>query len=104
MAQEVAELQARCGIEPSVLPHVTVKAQPGLEDPDLWEPAVAAVTAATSPFDVQLGPTGSFGDGIVFLSVESPALIQLPGRILEALGDQASPSDPSTKASNLCLT
>jgi 2'-5' RNA ligase len=64
--------------------HVTVKAQPNLEVPDLWRPAVRAALATAAPFDVALGPVRWFGDGIAFLAV-GDSMVALHRLLLDAV-------------------
>ncbi|KEO81121.1 2'-5' RNA ligase family protein [Tumebacillus flagellatus] len=70
------------------LPHITVKAQPGLT-PDLaWLEKINAVCADTEPFNVQLGEPDMFGDRVLFVRVQrskSPGLYAFHDRLLDAV-------------------
>jgi 2'-5' RNA ligase len=87
-AQEILDaivgLRRAVGLETSVTPHVTVKAQPMLGAPDVWRPAVRKVTQATAPFRLALGDVRWFGEGIVYLSV-GVEILGLHRALLEAV-------------------
>lgn len=74
LVDEIVRIRQEVGLDTPVSPHVTVKAQPNLESPVLWRPAVRRAIAALPPFDVTLGPVDWFGDGIVFLGVSDEIL------------------------------
>lgn len=69
ITSDIVRLRRSVGLDTAFLPHVTVKAQPNLEVPELWRPVVRDALAAVAPFQVTLGDVGWFGDGIVFLNV-----------------------------------
>lgn len=70
-------------------PHITVKAQPGLDDDrrDVWLPPLRRALAGFAPFAVQLGEVGTFGDDVVFLEV----LSQHAGQLHELLVGLVAP-------------
>lgn len=51
-------------------PHITVKAQVGLADPDRWLPAVEQYLSQLAPLTLRLGQPGWFGEEVLFLTVE----------------------------------
>ena len=63
LAAEIVDLQRRVGIDVDVVPHVTVKAQPGLEHLELWRPAVRSALAEVAPFEISFDGVAWFGDG-----------------------------------------
>lgn len=82
----VQDLQAAVGVDASTIPHITVKAQPGLEDPAKWRDAVAETVAKLVPITVDLPGVGWFGDGIVFLTV-SDSVRRVHRYVLAAVED-----------------
>ncbi len=80
-------VQRRCGLSVDTAPHITVKAQPGLNDPENWLPAVAAGLSAHQRFEASLGAPRWFGAGIVYLSVAGDAILTLHRLILSCLAD-----------------
>jgi 2'-5' RNA ligase len=84
VVDEIVRIRKVAGLDTSVVPHVTIKAQPNLESPAAWQPVVRDAIAATAPFDLTLGRVGWFGDGIVFLSV-SEQIVGLHRVVLEAV-------------------
>lgn len=91
ITDRIVALQGACGAS-TFYPHITVKAQPGLAEPDRWLPALQAGLARVSPFEVRLGPPTWFGSTIVYLSVRSAGIVELHHRIL-ALLDRAGISE-----------
>jgi 2'-5' RNA ligase len=85
LVDEIQSVQTSVGIDTSVAPHITVKAQPGLQAPDHWRPTITDAVAEFPVFPVALGPVGWFGDDILFLEVRSNELAELHLRVLEAL-------------------
>jgi 2'-5' RNA ligase len=69
----------------AVEPHVTVKAQGGLTDDLAWLDRVRAVCATFSAFVVALTGPAMFGDHVVYLGVESPGIVSLHRRLVEAV-------------------
>jgi 2'-5' RNA ligase len=84
VGSEIVELQRRAGVDVDVVPHVTVKAQPGLEHPDRWRPRVRAALAEIEPFEISLLGVSWFGSGIVYLAVSSP-IVELHRVVLAAV-------------------
>jgi 2'-5' RNA ligase len=82
---EIQQLQTAAGLDTAVLPHITVKAQPGLQEPTRWTAAVRRAVAAVRPFPIQLGPIDWFGREILFLKVRAEEVDHLHSTILEAL-------------------
>lgn len=72
-----------------VEPHITVKAQGGLDESMTWLDEVARVAQETTPFWLRLGPPQTFGSDVVFLSVESPELVALHSRLVDAINPSA---------------
>ncbi|MBO0885613.1 MAG: 2'-5' RNA ligase family protein [Mycobacterium sp.] len=83
----LASLQRCCGLAADMAPHITVKAQPGLNEPERWLPAVTAGLTGHRPFEVTLGLPRWFGAGIVYLSVAGDAVPVLHRLILSCLND-----------------
>jgi 2'-5' RNA ligase len=81
----IQSVQRKCGIETDVSPHITVKAQPGLQRPDSWRKALRLALLAVRPFQLALGPVGWFGSEILYLSVAGEAVVDLHRRILDCL-------------------
>ena len=84
VAEEIVALQRAAGVEASVLPHVTVKAQPGLSDGNAWRPSVAAAVQRFEPFDLEVGGVRWFGHGIVYLATTG-RIDELHRRVLDAV-------------------
>jgi 2'-5' RNA ligase len=84
IAERIQAMQAIAGLDTSVLPHVTIKSQPGLQDPGCWRGPVRAALAHERTIDAALGPTGWFGSDFLYLEVHG-ALDQLHRRILACL-------------------
>jgi len=65
------------------VPHITVKSPSGLT-PDLkWLSRVRIVAEQVAPFRVKIDQPGTFGDRVLFLSVESSGLVELHRRVLD---------------------
>lgn len=86
VVQEIEALQAACGVRHDFVPHITVKAQPGLEG-EGWREAVRRAVIGGS-VRIELAGVGWFGDGIVFLQAHGDlvALHSTILRTLEAIG------------------
>ena len=84
IVDEIVRIRHAVGLATPVAPHVTVKAQPNLESPELWRPAVRQAIDELPSFDIALGPVDWFGDGIVFLAV-SDEILGLHRLVLEAV-------------------
>ena len=67
------------------VPHITVKSPNGLT-PDLkWISRVRIVAEQVAPFRVKIDQPGTFGDRVLFLSVDSPGLVELHRRVLDVV-------------------
>jgi 2'-5' RNA ligase len=85
VADSIERLQASAGVALTVAPHVTFKAQPGLDPAGDWRTAVAATIGQFPSFEFSLGPVGWFGDDVLFLHAQSAALVRLHLAILKCL-------------------
>jgi 2'-5' RNA ligase len=75
--------------DPWPVPHITVKSPLGLS-PDLkWTSRVRLVAAQVAPFIVKIGPPGTFGNRVLYLSVAGSGLVELHRRVLEAFSPVA---------------
>ena len=75
--------------DPWPVPHITVMAPNGLT-PDLaWLSRVREVAAQSPRFTVRIGEAKTFGDRVLYLSVEGTGLDSLHRRILEAVSPVA---------------
>lgn len=84
IVERIEGLRKAAGLSATFLPHITVKAQPNLETPEVWRPAVRRAVAVASPVRVTLGPVGWFGDDIMYLAVDSE-IVQLHYTVLNAV-------------------
>jgi 2'-5' RNA ligase len=84
IADVIQDLQRRIGVDTSVLPHVTVKAQPGLSLDGSWRHAVADALARRGRAHLSFTAVDWFGSGIVYLAV-SDAATELHWTILHAV-------------------
>lgn len=71
-AQRIEDVQRRAGIDVDVLPHITVKSQPGLNAAGEWREAVDRALVDVCPFDVAFPRIERFNDGILYLAVAGP--------------------------------
>lgn len=71
-------------------PHITVKAQGGLAENTLWMNKIKAVVESTSPIRVKTRGVSSFGDKVAFIDIESPELLKLHERLVEAVNPDTS--------------
>ena len=85
IAEAIRRAEARFEISPAVPPHVTVKAQPGLQDPTLWREPVRQLLVSIDPIAMKLGPPRWFGTDLLYLSIEGHGVVDLHRRILECL-------------------
>jgi 2'-5' RNA ligase len=67
-------------------PHITLVPPPALPDEDDFIKNVIDVCKKTEPFDVKLNSLGQFGNRVLFVSVDSPGLIDLHNKIYDNLG------------------
>lgn len=86
VADTIRQVQAEFGIEGTVPPHITIKAQPGLQHPEVWRTPVRELLAQTPTFELRVGQTGWFGGEILYLTVDGDDVIRLHRRILACLG------------------
>lgn len=68
-----------------VEPHVTVKAQGGLNQDMVWMDKIKEVCSSFSPFQLSLSDTASFGNSVVYISVQSDMIFELHRRLVEAV-------------------
>jgi 2'-5' RNA ligase len=68
-------------------PHITVKAQPGLnrEDKPEWMVRLRQSLAHFGEVNVQLGSLASFGDTVAYLEVDSPRIYDLHAALLRTI-------------------
>ena len=71
--------------DPWPVPHITVKAPDGLTSDLAWLPRVREVAARSARFIVTIGEARTFGNRILYLSVEGTNLAQLHQSILEVI-------------------
>lgn len=83
--EAIESVQRKICIQTDVSPHITVKAQPGLQRPELWREPLAVALRMVSPFELELGPVGWFGREILYLSVVGETVVDLHWRILDCL-------------------
>ncbi|GBF06955.1 2'-5' phosphodiesterase of the 2H superfamily [Deinococcus aerius] len=84
-AARVEAFRERLGLRESA-PHVTVKARSGLGGDLEWVPSARAGVAASPPVALQVGGARAFRNGsAVYLAVQSPEVVALHVRLLEAL-------------------
>ena len=91
--EAIESTQRKCGIKTDVSPHVTVKAQPGLQRPELWRGPLAVALRMLRPLALKFGPVGWFGHEILYLSVVGEMVVDLHWRILDCL-EQAGVDEP----------
>ncbi|MBB5236171.1 2'-5' RNA ligase family protein [Deinococcus budaensis] len=85
LGARVDAFRARLGRRESA-PHVTVKARSGLGADLGWVPAARAVVAGSAPLALRVGGARVFAGGrAVYLAVDSPDVVALHLRLLEAL-------------------
>lgn len=68
------------------MPHVTVKAPNNLDSDLAWQERVAALCALRPAFSVNVQGVDTFGDRVIFLSVQGEGVHRLHEALLEALG------------------
>lgn len=83
--EAIESVQRRCCIQTDVSPHITLKAQPGLQRPELWREPLAVALGMATPFELGLGHVGWFGHEILYLSVVGETVVDLHWRILDCL-------------------
>lgn len=83
-AERIQDLRGEVGVDTAVLPHITIKAEPGLGDVDVWRPVVRDAVSRRPSFDISLTVVGWFGLGIVYLAV-SPEIVDLHWMVLSAV-------------------
>lgn len=66
-------------------PHVTVKAQGGLDDELKWIDRIRTVCSKTQPFKISICGLSSFNDTVFYLEVESKPLIALHREIVQEI-------------------
>lgn len=94
--------------DPWPVPHITLKAPDGLT-PDLnWLTKVREIAAQTPRFDVTIGAPRSFGNRVLYLSVEGAALERLHDDLSKivshANGFEHDPSDARSFTPHLTLS
>lgn len=60
-----------------VEPHITIKAQGGLDDELKWVGNVKEVCRNTHPFEISILDPATFDDNVLYLRVDSEVIIQL---------------------------
>lgn len=76
IADAITEIQNRYGNN-RLEPHITLRAPVIPRNAEGWVQTVDHVAQQFSPFEIELRPTGTFGDKTLYLGVRSDALIQL---------------------------
>ncbi|MDD2397930.1 MAG: 2'-5' RNA ligase family protein [Tissierellia bacterium] len=69
----------------STEPHITLVPPPALPDEDDFIEEVIKVCKTIEPFDIKLNALDQFGNRVLFVSVDSPGLIDLHKKIYENL-------------------
>jgi 2'-5' RNA ligase len=69
-------------------PHITLVPPPALPDEDDFIEEVVEVCKKVKPFDIRLNNLDQFGSRVLYVSVDSPGLIDLHNKIYENLGLQ----------------
>jgi 2'-5' RNA ligase len=101
--QKIVNFQKRAfnGQVPEIVePHITVKAQGGLTEDLEWLKRVKEVCAAFPAFHLTIGEPKSFGSAILFLSTQTPEVVDLHKQLVEAI---APPKEVSEKYFELDL-
>lgn len=73
-------------IDEVVAPHITMKAQGGLTPDEYWLERVKVEAGKFPSFSVRLGEPRFFGEDILYLSLQSPELVELHKRLVAAVG------------------
>ena len=81
----IESAQRTCWVQTDISPHVTVKAQPGLRQPEAWREPLDVALQTVRPFEIELGPVGWFGREILYMSVAGSAVVDLHWLILGCL-------------------
>ena len=102
--EAIESVQRKCGIKTDVSPHITVKAQPGLQRPELWREPLAVALRMLRPFELKLGPVGWFGREILYLSMVGETVVDCIGESSTVSSRQASTSGSSTTVRSSFLT
>ena len=66
-------------------PHITLRPPVSPLNDEAWLNTITEVAATIEPFNVMLPGTGNFGKRVLFISVDSPPLINLYDRLIPAL-------------------
>ncbi len=72
-------------------PHITVKSQAGLNDDMTWLDSIRTVCNSFKGFSLTLTKPNSFGETVVYISVESPEIYKLHSQLVKAVS-----SDPES--------
>jgi len=83
--ERIRTLQVECGVSTDVVPHVTVKAQPGLTDRSRWVQPLRERLRRHRPFALRFIGVGQFGEEIVYLGVGGNGIRRLHNTILDVL-------------------
>ena len=75
-------------------PHITIRPPVTPLQLEPWIQVTKSICATVKPFDIQLPGTGFFGDRVLFVSVHSPALVELYDVLMPAL----QPFEPEDKS------
>jgi 2'-5' RNA ligase len=67
-------------------PHITLRAPDNLTSDLTWLASLKELAATAEPFAVAFAETRTFGDRVLYLSVDSIGVIELHERILKVLG------------------
>ncbi len=69
-------------------PHITLVPPPALPDEDIFIEKVVEVCRTTSPLNINLGNLDQFGNRVLYVSVDSPGLIDLHKKLYHNLNLQ----------------
>ena len=84
--EQLSNLARRHGVDLAV-PHVTVKAPPGLGGGAPWRPVAEEALARVPPFELRLGPPDWFAGRVLVLTVEAPQIRDLHLALVSALDE-----------------
>ncbi len=69
-------------------PHITIVPPSALPDEDIFIEKVIEICRSTKPFNINLGNLDQFGNRVLYISADSPGLIDLNKKIYDTLNLQ----------------
>ena len=82
--KKIENIQRRFG-DNTIEPHITVKTQGGLTEDMKWIEPVKSIAKKTIPFEIRLGSVMTFGNEVLYISVNSPGITSLHKDIMDSL-------------------